>query len=584
MSLSYTSAGGLSLDDPNFWEKVLGEDVSAEALLVRAQGSAMAHEEQRAHLFEEAQVLIQGLLEKLTMQAIGGISAASSGETVEQEVDGARRLLLFLSANKANHCSKRELEKVTGLLAALDDAQNKRGRKRTCRAMDGVGVGENDDGGDASRAKKEEGEGGEGSSKAKDGDTGDKKKAASKSYPRFEVEDIYSRAEPALMPAHANADGSVQFAQEVEVVFERGDYVRCRRPPQQLNERSQAAVSAVGGGTAAAAGGASGADASADALAAAASASAGADGNGDGNGVSESEARDRESEVLGIVSQIYTWYETEDSPGELMVDIVMLYSHDKLPPPLPPAAAGADAGAGAAAADAAAAAWTNATAVSCAGGAKGTAAQRRKPLALPADPFAPTSAQAAHMPTPASGSSSRRPRKRARKAKGKGKKSKGGVDEEGADQREHDTYYAVSHHPKELLLCFDEVRLKAKDILYKCSCLFAEHALSPALMQVCQCLRAAACGCARLRAAACGCVRLRVRSHSVCPAAPDPFHPPSLCLLSVFPPSTFSPPTPLFGSARTGRRNTSCASCTTARATGTTASCTTSRTPTTRAR
>jgi hypothetical protein len=409
------SAGGLDLDDPNFWEKVLGEDVSAEALLVRAQGESMQLDEQRGHLFEEVEALTQGLLEKLTTQY-----SSFDGPTVEEsEMDCARRLLLFLSANKEGSSSRMQEAKANELLAALDDAQNKRGRKRTCRAMDDV-----DDGGDVARTKIEEdgkdGKEDDGKKKGKkkkdekdgkedgkgdgsaSGKSSGKSSEKSGAYPRFEVEDIYTRTETPLN----DEEGVIG---KMEVVFERGDYVRCKAPPPQLNDRSRAAA--------------------AGAAAAAAAANVGDYEEGDGGG-GMARTESNVGEVLGIISQIYTWYEDARSDGELMVDIVMLHRPQQIE----------------------------------ADGKKSKGSTKsRPPLQLPDDPFSPSAAALG----------SRGSRKRPRK--GNGKKAVCATDDE---------WYYGQFHPNELLMCFDEVRLKASDVRFKFSCVFAEPAFAPALLKV----------------------------------------------------------------------------------------------------
>jgi superfamily II DNA or RNA helicase/N-acetylglutamate synthase-like GNAT family acetyltransferase len=156
---SFQDTGGdtsLSLDDPDFWEKVLGEELSATSLLIRLTGeraSFVSSTEARQNFLVQVEVLIHAMLEQEKNEKSLDHFDTEQQQKRQEETESARRLLLLLSDHdrmKASGFTKQECNQAAKWWMKVDE-QQKASATRSC-TQKGVNRSWNWGGGDGNDA------------------------------------------------------------------------------------------------------------------------------------------------------------------------------------------------------------------------------------------------------------------------------------------------------------------------------------------------------------------------------------------------------------------------------------------------
>jgi hypothetical protein len=141
-SFQHEQGDSLSIDDPNFWAKVLGEELSVSSLLIRLtskQESLAKSVESRQSFMVEVEVLMARLMEKKGAGKTSTYFDTEQQSEQQLEANAAQRLLLLLSDHNVMEevgFTKQQCDQAVKWWVKIDE-QHKASAIRRC-TQDGV--------------------------------------------------------------------------------------------------------------------------------------------------------------------------------------------------------------------------------------------------------------------------------------------------------------------------------------------------------------------------------------------------------------------------------------------------------------
>lgn len=122
------STGELSVDDPNFWEKVLPGAVSVEMLSLKLEdGSAMNSRQSKIKFINNLDIALTSLVDEMSSGNNGDDGRVGSRD-IQHEYDIAIQVLSMLSSKYRDEFSSDQVDLVKGYLSKLEKS-----RVRSCR-------------------------------------------------------------------------------------------------------------------------------------------------------------------------------------------------------------------------------------------------------------------------------------------------------------------------------------------------------------------------------------------------------------------------------------------------------------------
>ncbi|KAG7394919.1 hypothetical protein PHYBOEH_004476 [Phytophthora boehmeriae] len=122
------STGELSVDDPNFWEKVLPGAVSVEMLSLKLEdGSAMNSRQSKIKFISNLGIALTSLIDEMSSGNISDDGGVGSRD-VQHEYDIAIQVLSMVSSKHRDEFSNEQIDLVKGYLTKLEKS-----RVRSCR-------------------------------------------------------------------------------------------------------------------------------------------------------------------------------------------------------------------------------------------------------------------------------------------------------------------------------------------------------------------------------------------------------------------------------------------------------------------
>ncbi|KAG2529132.1 hypothetical protein JM16_002152 [Phytophthora kernoviae] len=122
------STGELSVDDPNFWEKVLPGAVSVEMLSLKLEdGSAMSSRQSKIKFISNLDIALTSLIAEMSSGNISDDGGVGSRD-IQHEYDIAIQVLSTVSSKYRDEFSNEQIDLVKGYLTKLEKS-----RVRSCR-------------------------------------------------------------------------------------------------------------------------------------------------------------------------------------------------------------------------------------------------------------------------------------------------------------------------------------------------------------------------------------------------------------------------------------------------------------------